>query len=68
MKNSIDPIENKIKKGERISVSEFFSDPKNIEIIEENKKHSEKISKYIRDWQEKLIKELNMDLIKNGLL
>lgn len=68
MKNSLDPIENKIKKRERISVSEFFSDPKNIETIEKNKKHSEEISKYIRDWQEKLIKELNMDLIKNGLL
>lgn len=56
------------KKTTPQSVSEFFSDPKNIEIIENNKKHSDEISKFIRDKQEDLMKEINMDLIKNGLL
>ncbi len=49
MKNSVDPIENKTEEVKRPSVSKFFSDPKNIEIIEKNKKQSEKISKYVKD-------------------
>jgi hypothetical protein len=68
MRNWPDSISNETLEARLQWIRDFWNDPRNIEIVEENKEFSKKVSEFVEDWQNKLIQELHTDLRKAGII